>query len=154
MKIIGYKVNNDDPLVMLPAGFTVRNDKEVEYFEQNIEEAYQRNNEKVKIDAIIHWKQMELKIFEINWHKVSHKTWVAAQTNIEALKIYCLDAETDLMELDEEDTITEMPQKDWPTGIILNDNGLPQQTFAQFMDECKCPQIICSTEFNNMPHED
>jgi len=53
MKIIGYKLNNDDPCEFLPVAFKVENDTQIEHFEQNMEIVYKRNGEIVIIDAIV-----------------------------------------------------------------------------------------------------
>lgn len=91
-----------------------------------------------------------MKIFELDWS--GEKEWVAANTNIEALKTHSAITGTDLVDYDDEDSIVEVPEEKWPEMRVINneyDENDPddwkEKTFEQWMKEHTKPDIIAGT---------
>lgn len=95
-----------------------------------------------------------LKIFELRWAKMEEREWVAAHTNIEALKQYFSITSTDINDLDDEDEIVEVPKEKWAEMNIRNsdyDSNDPDdwetKTFEEYMKEQIGPDIIAGTMY-------
>jgi len=96
-----------------------------------------------------------MKIFELNCSAQDEKEWIAANTNIEALKTYLSITGTDIIDLDDSDEITEVPEEKWEEMTVRNNdydkndpNDWQEKTFAQWMKENKSPDIIAGTMYN------
>jgi hypothetical protein len=97
---------------------------------------------------------MTLKIFELRWNEQGEKEWVAAFTNIGALKSYCEITSTDLVDMDGADEIVEVPEEEWANMTIKNTDFDPDdpddketQTFSEWMDGRTEPDIIAGTMY-------
>jgi len=89
-----------------------------------------------------------MKIFELKWNKQDEKEWIAAHTNIEAIKTYLSITSTDICDLDDEDEISEVHKDQWGKMTITNDDSeLEPQTFEEYMKDCKHPDIIAGTMY-------
>lgn len=93
-----------------------------------------------------------MKVFEFRWNSQDEKEWVAAHTNLEALKTYLAITDIDIVDLDDEDEIVEIPKEEWGKMTIRNieyDMADPDdyefKTFEDFMKDCKKPCIIAGT---------
>ena len=87
-----------------------------------------------------------MKIFEIKWTKYDETEWVAADTNIEALKTYCEMTSMDLDDFDDADEIVELPKSKWGKYTVkTEDEG--EMTFKQWMKENSKPDIIAGTMY-------
>lgn len=84
-----------------------------------------------------------MRIFEIA--QGDDLQWVAADTNIHALKVFTSSTEQEIWEFDDSATITELPKDEWEAHCIRGEDGLPEKTFAQWMKENKRPDIIAGT---------
>jgi hypothetical protein len=96
-----------------------------------------------------------MKIFELRWNSQDEKEWIAANTNIEALKFYCSETSTDLHELEDEDEIVELPREKWAEMNVRNtdyDETDPddweEKTFEEFMKDITRPDIIAGTMYD------
>lgn len=95
-----------------------------------------------------------LKVFELQWTSQDEKEWIAANTIIEALKTYCSITSTDLIDLEDEDNIIEVPKDKYSEMVIKNidyDESDPddwkEQTFEQWLKEHTKPDIIAGTMY-------
>src|SRR5574341_879183 len=91
----------------------------------------------------------DLKIFELRWSKIGEKEWIAARTNIEALKYYFSITSTDMNDLDDEDEVIEVPKEKWGEMTIRNSDynsndpdDWATKTFEEYMKEQIHPDII------------
>jgi hypothetical protein len=96
----------------------------------------------------------DFKIFELRWTEIGEKEWVAARTNIEALKCYFNTTSTDINDLDDIDEIAEVPKEKWITMTIRNsdyNSNDPEdwqiKTFEEYMKDQKTPDIIAGTMY-------
>lgn len=97
---------------------------------------------------------MKKKIYEI---KIGYeKFWVCADTAIEALKTYLYVTDTDMIELENEDDIIEVPKEKWDKMNIvdieaeMDDEGNHPviMTFSQYMEtEATSSHIIALTNY-------
>lgn len=95
-----------------------------------------------------------LKIFELRWTKQGEKEWMAARTNIEALKTYFSITSTDMSDLDDVDEIVEVPMEKWSEMTIRNadyNSNDPDdwqiKTFEEYMKDQTGPDIIAGTMY-------
>lgn len=88
-----------------------------------------------------------MKIFEIRWTSQGEKEWVAADTNIEALKKYCQITSVDLDDFDDQDEIIELPKSEWGKYTVKDEDDQRVITFKQWMKENKHPDIIAGTMY-------
>lgn len=88
-----------------------------------------------------------MKIFELRWTKQDEKEWIAADTNIEALKKYCSITGMDLSDFDELDEIIEIPESEWDKFSVREEDREEAITFRQWMKENKYPDIIAGTMY-------
>jgi hypothetical protein len=86
-----------------------------------------------------------MRIFEIA--QGDELEWVAADTNVHALKIYSSITDQQLWDFEDDATITELPKDEWEAHYIRGEDGLPEKTFAQWMKENKTPDIIAGTPY-------
>lgn len=86
------------------------------------------------------------KIFEINWESQGEKEWVAADTNIEALKKYCQITGMDIGDFEDEDSITELPKYKWSQYTVKEEDE-KEITFKQWMKENPRADIIAGTMY-------
>lgn len=96
----------------------------------------------------------DLKIFELRWTNIGEKEWMAARTNIEALKCYFNITSTDIADLDDLDEVVEVPKEKWSEMTIRNseyDSGDPSdweiKTFEEYMKDQTGPDIIAGTMY-------
>lgn len=87
-----------------------------------------------------------MKIFEIIWWD-EERSWIAANTNIEAIQIYCSTTGMDLNDFGSEDSIIELHEKKWDKCYISDEDGLPKKTFKQWMEENKTPDILAESHY-------
>jgi hypothetical protein len=64
-----------------------------------------------------------MKVFELKWHS-GEIEWIAARTNIEALKCYTSTTEVDLVEMDDLDEIIEVSIGDYPNILFREDESI------------------------------
>jgi len=76
-----------------------------------------------------------MKIFEIRYTDKNEQEWVCANSLIHALRVYCSITGMDLIEFEENDEIIEIPEAQWHTYTIQDENGKVVKTFRQYMDE-------------------
>jgi len=95
-----------------------------------------------------------LKIFELRWTVQGEKEWMAARTNIEALKTYFSIMSTDMSDLDDVDEIVEVPIEKWPEMIVRNSDynsndpdDWETKTFEEYMKDQTGPDIIAGTMY-------
>ena len=95
-----------------------------------------------------------MKIFELRWISQDEKEWVAANTNIEALKVYFAITDTDLTDMEDEDEIIELPKEKWAEMTVTNSEYDPTDpddfesiTFEEWMKTNKEPGIIAGTMY-------
>lgn len=89
-----------------------------------------------------------MKIFEINWESQGEKEWVSAETNIQALKVYCRITDMDLNDFEDSDSITEVPEEKWSEYTIrseMDENNTT--TFSEWMKNNRSPDIIAGTMY-------
>ena len=98
---------------------------------------------------------MKLKIFELKWSSQDEKEWIAAHTNIEAIKTYCSITSINLIDFEEDDEIIELPESEWDKMTIRNIDYDPQdgddwmeKTFAEYMQNQTEPDIIAGTMYD------
>lgn len=96
-----------------------------------------------------------MKVFELRWNKQDEKEWIAAHTNIEAIKTYLSITSTDIEDLDDEDEIVEIPKREWGKMTIHNADYDPSdpddaefKTFKEYMKDCKKPDLIAGTMYD------
>ncbi len=63
---------------------------------------------------------MEIKVFEIRHTKEDEKVWVAAYTNIHALREYFSMCNVDFMDMEDEDEVVELKEEEWKPMIVTN----------------------------------
>ena len=88
-----------------------------------------------------------MKIFEINWESQGEKEWVAADTNIEAIKFYCKLTGMDIDDFEDTDSIVEIPKSKWKEYRVKEEDEENDKTFAQWMKENTGPDIIAGTMY-------
>lgn len=95
-----------------------------------------------------------MKIFELRWTDIGEKEWIAAHTNIQAIKEYCSITSTDLFELDDVDEVIELPESDWDILIVRNldydssdSDDWEEKTFRQFIEGLTSPTLIAGTMY-------
>ena len=88
-----------------------------------------------------------MKIFEIKWESQGEKEWVAADTNIEALKFYCKLTGMDIDDFEDTDSIVEIPKSKWKEYRVKEEDEENDKTFAQWMKENTGPDIIAGTMY-------
>lgn len=87
-----------------------------------------------------------MKIFEINWESQGEKDWIAADTNIQALKFYCRLTDMSIDDFGDDDTIIEIPKSKWGKYKVNHeDDG--EITFKQWMKNNIRPDIIAGTMY-------
>ena len=96
-----------------------------------------------------------MKIFELRWTSQQEKEWVSGRTMIEALKTYLLTTGIDIVELDDDDDIVEVPKEEWSKLIVRNTeynendpDDVEEMTFEQWMEENQNPDVIAGTMYN------
>jgi hypothetical protein len=93
----------------------------------------------------------ELKIFELRWIKQGEKEWMAARTNIEAIKTYLSITGTDIVDLDPEDEIVEIHRNEWGNYKIKNmdydGDDWEYMTFEEWIEGRTEPDIIAGTMY-------
>lgn len=97
---------------------------------------------------------MKNNVYEI---KVGYeKYWVCADTAIEALKTYLSCTDTDMIDIENEDDIVEVPKENWDKMNILdieaemdNEGNYPViMTFSEYMEkEATTSDIIATTNY-------
>lgn len=87
-----------------------------------------------------------MKIFEIRWNVIDEKSWVCADTNIEALNYYMKTTSMDLLDFDDSDEIVELPESEWEKHTIDNsEDGEENESFAEYMKKARTTDIIAET---------
>lgn len=86
----------------------------------------------------------QLKVYEINVN--GEKNWIAAYTNIHALKVHESITDMALIEFTEEDFIEEVPKEKWPYFKIKNEDG-GFWWLSDHMENLEKPELICSTVY-------
>lgn len=96
-------------------------------------------------------------IFEINHVSQGEKEWVAADTNIHALKTYCFITSTDLVDLDDDDIISEVPESKLDELKVVNtdfeesepedDDNFREMTFRRWLELHNEPDIVAGTMY-------
>jgi len=96
-----------------------------------------------------------LKIFELRWTSQDEKEWISGNTIIEALKTYLSVTGTDIVDLEDEDDIVELPKEEWSKMTVRNieyDENDPdyfeEMTFEQWMKENPKSDIIAGTMYD------
>ncbi len=97
---------------------------------------------------------MTLKIFKLVL-AVGEVEFIAAYSNVNALKVYLKKTGEDLNSLDDDVYIDELPKEYWPQYAINNpkfDHEEPgdweDMTFDVWMQDRKGPEFICSINYN------
>lgn len=85
-----------------------------------------------------------MNIYEILWH-TGEKSWVSANTVIEALKVYCVRKNIDFAEFDGMDDIIVLPKIKWHLYKINN-----AQSFYRYMRTAIIPDVIKESFANNI----
>ncbi len=80
-----------------------------------------------------------MRIYEIQWH-AGERSWVCANTVIEAIKVYCKRMDMDFNEFDGMDDIILLPRLKWPFYKINN-----TKSFSQYMRTAVLPDVITET---------
>lgn len=92
-----------------------------------------------------------LKIFEFQWTSQGEKEWVCAHTIVEALKFYLSLTSMDMVDLEDDDNIIELPKEEWSKMTIRHtdpEEGEPEtETFEEFMRGRIRPDIIAGTMY-------
>lgn len=95
-----------------------------------------------------------MKVFELRWNAQDEKEWIAAHTNIGAIKTYLSITSTDITDLDDEDEIVEIPKEEWSKITIRNSeydktdpDDFETQTVEEYMKDCKSPNLIAGTMY-------
>lgn len=86
-----------------------------------------------------------MRIFELRFK--TGKIWVAAHTAIQAIKTQLTSYAEDFDSYYEDaDDIVEIPKESWPDYKVEDqENGLPIQTFEEWMKENTHPDVIACT---------
>lgn len=91
-----------------------------------------------------------MKIYEVGFG--TEKYWVAANTVIEALRVLSNDEDVSFEYYEDTDDVVEMEQSKWNDIYVKNSDydetdpdDWEEKTFAEFMDDVKEPECICST---------
>lgn len=87
-----------------------------------------------------------MKIFEINWESQGEKEWVAAETNLHALKVYCRITDMSIDDFEDTDEIIEIPKNKWSKYKIKMEGDV-EITFKQYMRANNTPDIIAGTMY-------
>lgn len=100
-------------------------------------------------------KSVMMKVFELRWNSIDEKEWIAAETNIQALKEYCSLTGMHIHELDDKDCIIEVPENLWSEMTITNTEYDPEDpddwetmTFKEFMKNITSPTIIAGSMYD------
>lgn len=88
-----------------------------------------------------------MKIFEIIWTSQGEKEWVAADTNMHALKIYCDITDMSITDFECDDEIVELPKRKWGKYTVKDEDAEEPITFKQWMKEHTRPDIIAGTMY-------
>lgn len=88
-----------------------------------------------------------MKVYEIQIG--DHKTWMCANTNIEALKKHEEMTGMMLVDFEKEDSIVEIPRKKWKDYRIIYDesNESKPTTFEQYMKTAESADMIASNVY-------
>lgn len=99
-----------------------------------------------------------MKIFEFQWNRINEKEWVAADTIVEALKVYLSTTSSDILDWDIEDEIIELPESEWEKMTFNNtnfdedepedDDNFREMTFKRWMETHKAPCLIAGTMYH------
>lgn len=87
-----------------------------------------------------------MKIYQLTFSN-GHKDWIAANSLIGALKVWCSETDNWFGDLDDNDEITELPESEWERFTVIMDEDGAVITFKQWMKENRHPAIICSTAY-------
>jgi hypothetical protein len=98
-----------------------------------------------------------LKIFELTWTSTGEKSWIAANTIIQAIQIYCSVVIFTLEDFDGDEEIKELPKEHWGKMTVTNndfdansvEDNWKTKTFKQWMEENDEPDVIASTMEND-----
>lgn len=85
-----------------------------------------------------------MNIYEIVWH-TGEKSWICANTVIEALKVYCVRKNTDFAEFDGMDDIIVLPKIRWHLYKVNK-----AQSFYRYMRTAIIPDVIKESFINNI----
>ena len=98
---------------------------------------------------------MEMKIFELRWTSQDEKEWVSGRTIIEALKTYLSVTGTDIVDLEDEDEIIEVPKEEWSKMTVRNTDydetdpdDFEEMTFEEWMKQNPSSDIIAGTMYD------
>lgn len=83
-----------------------------------------------------------MKIFEI---RTSEKEWVAAHTNIQALRLLYGLTEVNLGDYGDEDEVVEIPESEWQNHSVVYEDG--EETFTDIMKRITEPEFLCGTYY-------
>ncbi len=83
-----------------------------------------------------------MKIFEI---RTGEKEWVAAHTNIQALRLVYGMSEVNLGDYSDEDEIVEIPESEWPNHSVVYEDG--EETFTDIMKRITEPEYLAATYY-------
>jgi hypothetical protein len=83
-----------------------------------------------------------MKIFEI---RTGEKEWVAAHTNIQALRLVYGMSEVNLGDYSDDDEIVEIPESEWPNHSISF--GDRSETFEEYMKHVTEPEYLAATMY-------
>lgn len=88
-----------------------------------------------------------MKIFEIQWSD-GEKSWIAANTNIEAIQEYIRSTDTDILDEFDGSEVVEIPMEKWKEYHVFNDEErVSQQSFEEYMKTIKSPEIIAESQY-------
>lgn len=96
----------------------------------------------------------ELLVFEIKHSKEDEEVWVAAYTNIHALSLYFSTCNMDMMDMEDEDEITQLPEEKWKEMVVTNtdhnheEGEWEKMTFEQYVKE-NGAGVIAGTAFDD-----
>ena len=89
-----------------------------------------------------------MKIFELQWTNQDEKEWIAADNVLQALETYFSITDTDIMDLEDNDEIVELPKSEWKNHFVREDGDKPKESFASWMKRNKKPDIIAGTMYD------
>jgi hypothetical protein len=87
-----------------------------------------------------------MKIFEIQWSNQGEKEWVAAETIINALKIYSSITDVDITDFEKSDDVIEIPEADWDKYSVKMEEG-DTITFRKWVELYNGNDIIAGTMY-------
>jgi hypothetical protein len=88
-----------------------------------------------------------MKIFEIRWSN-GEKEWIAAESNLHAVRIYYSITGFNSFDFEEGDEIVELPKDKWATYTVKTEDEDEPMTFEKWMSENKYPDIIAGTMYD------